>query len=175
MDLIGKIYLASSKGHSFILVATMFFTKWVEAVPLKRAEQGDVINFVKENIINRFGIPESLTKYQGTMFTGSYMREFAEDYEIKLINSFLITHNSTGKPKHQTRASERAAIGVSSFSLTFGHDVVLPLETMVPSIEVMIMELEEVDELRIQAYNALLLQKRKVARIYNKRINKKSF
>ncbi|XP_073277708.1 uncharacterized protein [Primulina huaijiensis] len=57
MDLIGKIYPASSKGHSFILVATDFFTKWVEAVPLKKAEQGDVINFVKENSIHRFGIP----------------------------------------------------------------------------------------------------------------------
>ncbi|XP_073298606.1 uncharacterized protein [Primulina huaijiensis] len=39
----------------------------------------------------------------------------------------------------------------------------------------MIMELEELDELRIQAYNALLLEKQKVARIYNRRINKKNF
>ncbi|XP_073294465.1 uncharacterized protein [Primulina huaijiensis] len=39
----------------------------------------------------------------------------------------------------------------------------------------MIMELEELDELRIQAYNALLVQKQKIARIYNKRVNKKSF
>ncbi|XP_075515393.1 uncharacterized protein LOC142550035 [Primulina tabacum] len=29
MELKGKIYPASSKGHSFILVATYFFTKWV--------------------------------------------------------------------------------------------------------------------------------------------------
>ncbi|XP_075486370.1 uncharacterized protein LOC142525975 [Primulina tabacum] len=87
MDLIGKIYPASSKSHSFILVATYFFTKWVEAVPLKKVEQGDVIDFVKENIIHRFGIPESLTTDQGTMFTGLDMREFAEDYEIELRNS----------------------------------------------------------------------------------------
>ncbi|XP_075515608.1 uncharacterized protein LOC142550256 [Primulina tabacum] len=77
MDLIGKIYPSSSKGHSFILVATDFFTKWVEAVYLKKVEQGDVFNFVKENLIHRFGIPKSLTTDQGTMFTCSYMREFA--------------------------------------------------------------------------------------------------
>ncbi|XP_073024199.1 uncharacterized protein [Primulina eburnea] len=152
MDLIGKIYPVLSKGHSFILVATYFLTKWVEAVPLKKAEQGDVINFVKDNIIHRFGIPESLTMDQGTMFTGSDMRDFTEDCGIKLIN-------------------------------------LLPLEIMVPSMrvvrqtelslehynEAMIMDLEELDELRIQAYNALLLQKQKVARIYNIRVNKKSF
>ncbi|XP_073051301.1 uncharacterized protein [Primulina eburnea] len=87
------------------------------------------------------------------------------------------------------RTSKRTATGVSPFSLTFGHDAVLPLEIMVPSMRVarqnelslehyneeMIMELEELDELRIQAYNALLLQKQKIARIYNKIVNKKSF
>ena len=36
MDLIGKIY-PTSKGHNFILVATDYFTKWMEAVSLKKA------------------------------------------------------------------------------------------------------------------------------------------
>ena len=61
MDLIGKIYPASSKGHNFILVATNYFTKWVEVVPLKNVEQKDVIQFIKEQIIHRFGIPQSIT------------------------------------------------------------------------------------------------------------------
>ena len=43
MDLIGKIYPASSKGHNFILFSIDYFTKWVEAVPLKKVEQKDVI------------------------------------------------------------------------------------------------------------------------------------
>ena len=57
MDLIGKIYLASSKGNNFILVTTDYFTIWVEAVPLKKAEQKDVSKFIKEQIIHRFGSP----------------------------------------------------------------------------------------------------------------------
>ena len=57
MDLIGKIYLASSEGRNFILVAIDYFTKWVEAVPLKKAEHKDVIQFIKDHIIHRFGIP----------------------------------------------------------------------------------------------------------------------
>ena len=43
MDLIGKIHPTSSKGHSFIIVRTDYFTKLVEVVPLKKAEQKDVI------------------------------------------------------------------------------------------------------------------------------------
>ena len=43
MELIGKIYSASSKGHNFILVVVDYFTKWVEAVLFKKAEQKDVI------------------------------------------------------------------------------------------------------------------------------------
>ena len=57
MDLIGKIYPDSLKGHNFILVAIDYFTKWVEAVPLKKVEQNDAIPFIKEHIIHRFGIP----------------------------------------------------------------------------------------------------------------------
>ena len=54
MDLIGKIYPTSSKGHNFMLVATNYFTKWLEAAPLKKVEQKDVIQFTKEKIIHRF-------------------------------------------------------------------------------------------------------------------------
>ena len=69
IDLIGKIHPALSKGHSFILVAINYFTKWVEAVPLKKVEQKDVIQFIKEQIIHRFGIPQSITIDKGTIFT----------------------------------------------------------------------------------------------------------
>ena len=57
MDLIVKIHPALLKGHSFILVATCYFTKWVEGIPLEKAEHKDVIQFIKEQIIHRFGIP----------------------------------------------------------------------------------------------------------------------
>lgn len=35
LDLIGKISPPSSQGHTFIITATDYFTKWVEAVPLR--------------------------------------------------------------------------------------------------------------------------------------------
>ena len=46
MDIIRKVYPASSKGHGFILVEMDYFTKWVEVVPLKTVNQQSVIDFI---------------------------------------------------------------------------------------------------------------------------------
>ena len=35
LDFIGQIHPPSLKGHRFMLVATDYFAKWTEAVPLK--------------------------------------------------------------------------------------------------------------------------------------------
>src|SRR6185312_8353533 len=58
MDIIGQINPPSSKGHQLVLGFTDYFTKWVEAVPMWSVATKDVINFVKEHVIHRFGIPQ---------------------------------------------------------------------------------------------------------------------
>jgi len=55
--LIGHIFPSLSKEHKIVLVATDYFTKWVEVVPLKEASSTNVIEFIREHIIYRFGIP----------------------------------------------------------------------------------------------------------------------
>jgi hypothetical protein len=50
-DLIGQINPPSSKGHKFVLLATDYFTKWVEAIPLKKVTSENMIEFVREHII----------------------------------------------------------------------------------------------------------------------------
>ena len=72
-----------------MIVATDYFIKWVEAIPMKKVEQKDVISFIKEHIIHRFGIYQTITTDQGTMFTGDEIKEFMEDYGIKHLTSTL--------------------------------------------------------------------------------------
>jgi transposase InsO family protein len=85
--LIGQIHPPSSKGHKFVLLATDYFTKWVEVIPLKKVTLENMFEFVKEHIIYRFGIPQIITTDQGTQFTSSEFRDFAESMGIKLLNS----------------------------------------------------------------------------------------
>jgi hypothetical protein len=87
IDLIGQINPPSSKGHKFVLLATYYFTKWVEAIPFKKVTSENMVEFVKEHIIYRFGIPQTNTTDQGAQFVSSEFREFAESMGIKLSNS----------------------------------------------------------------------------------------
>jgi hypothetical protein len=87
LDFVGRIHPASSKGYRFVLVATDYFTKWAEAVPLKIMTHKEVIRFISEHIIHRFGIPQMLTIDQGSLFMSHQVSEFAESLKIKLLSS----------------------------------------------------------------------------------------
>jgi hypothetical protein len=87
MDMINKINPPSSKGHQYILTITDYFTKWVEAIPMKTVTSKDVINFIKEHVIHRFGIPHTITTDGGSVFISEEFKKFAADMGIKLIRS----------------------------------------------------------------------------------------
>jgi hypothetical protein len=82
LDFIGEILPGSSKGHRFILVAMDYFTKWAEALPLRNMTHREVISFVQEHIIYRFGVPQTLTTDKGPSFMSHQFREFAESLKL---------------------------------------------------------------------------------------------
>jgi hypothetical protein len=51
-----------------VLVTTDYFTKWTEVVALKNMTHREVIEFITEHIIHRFGTPQTLTIDQGAFF-----------------------------------------------------------------------------------------------------------
>ena len=87
-------------------MATDYFTKWVEAIPLKNVTSKEMIEFVKEHIIYRFGIPQTITTDQGTMFMLDEFKEFATKMGIKLLNSSPYYAQANG----QAEASNKGVI-----------------------------------------------------------------
>ena len=56
-----------------------YFTKWVEAIPMRSVASKDMINFVKEHIIHRFGIRQTIMTDGGSVFISEEFRKFADD------------------------------------------------------------------------------------------------
>src|SRR6185503_9131193 len=73
--------------HRFMLVAMDYVTKWTEAVPLKNMTHPEVVGFITKHIIHKFGISQTLTMDQGSSFISKEVRDFAESYKIKILNS----------------------------------------------------------------------------------------
>jgi hypothetical protein len=106
MDMIGKINPPSSKGHQYILAMTEYFTKWVEAIPMKIVTSKDVMNFIKEHVIHRFEIPQTIMTDGGSVFISEVFRKFAADVGIKLIRSSSYYAQANG----QAEASNQSLI-----------------------------------------------------------------
>ncbi|XP_075633906.1 uncharacterized protein LOC142606439 [Castanea sativa] len=92
-----------SRGYIWILVAMEYFTKWAEAIPLRKAMGGAVTNFIKENIIVRFEVPRRIISDNGTPFINSEVRKMLEFITSNTIGRRLITLKRMGRRKRQTR------------------------------------------------------------------------
>jgi hypothetical protein len=59
----------------------------MEAFPLKNMMHREVIHFILEHIIHRFGILQTLIMDQGSSFMSYQVHDFAESLKIKLLSS----------------------------------------------------------------------------------------
>uniref|UniRef100_A0A2N9G4I2 Integrase catalytic domain-containing protein n=1 Tax=Fagus sylvatica TaxID=28930 RepID=A0A2N9G4I2_FAGSY len=118
LDLIGPINPASG-GYIWILVATEYFTKWAEAIPLRKATGAAVANFIRKHIITRFGIPYKLISDNGTPFINKDMREVLEHYQVKHRRSTPYYPQGNG----QAEATNRMLLRIlSKMVFDYGND-----------------------------------------------------
>ena len=74
-------------GYKFLITATDYFTKWVEAEPLITIEDKDVKKFVWKNVITRFGFPYAIISDNGAQFVGELFSSFCAEHRIRFYNS----------------------------------------------------------------------------------------
>ena len=64
-------------------MAIEYYTKWVEAISLKKATGQAVTNFIQEHIICKFGIPHKIVIDNGTPFVNKDVRKLLDHRHIK--------------------------------------------------------------------------------------------
>jgi hypothetical protein len=125
LDFVGQIHSSSSKGHRFVLVAMDYFTKRMGAVLLKTKIHKEVIHFISEHIIHRFGIPQTLTTDQGLSFMSHQVCEFAESLKVKLLSSLSYNAQANGQAESSNKTLIKLIKKKIEENLKRWHEVLL--------------------------------------------------
>ncbi|XP_070039284.1 uncharacterized protein [Nicotiana tomentosiformis] len=80
----------------YILAATYYFSRWAEAVPLKEVNKETVADFIKSNIIFRYGIPRYIITNNETPFDNKLMRSLCEKFGFKQHKSSMYNEPANG-------------------------------------------------------------------------------
>ncbi|XP_057863758.2 uncharacterized protein LOC131071814 [Cryptomeria japonica] len=156
LDFIGPLNPISNAGHTHILIAIDYFTKWVEAIPVKKTTSEIVCTFLKDNMLVRFGVPQKIVTDNASNFSSSELSLFCYDHEISLAHAsdyypqgngqaessnknlfnimrklvsenFRDWHKRLHEALWANRTSPKRAIGMSPFELVYGIGAQLSL------------------------------------------------
>jgi transposase InsO family protein len=87
LDFLGEIHPPSSSQHRWILIATNYFTKWIETFSTRQATDTAIIQFLESNILSRFGCRVNIITENATTFKSKKMEKFCSEYNITLGHS----------------------------------------------------------------------------------------
>jgi hypothetical protein len=82
LDLLGPFKKVPG-GFTHLLVAVDNFTKWIEARPVAKISSKQMVSFVQD-IIFRFGVPNSIITNNGTQFTEENFLNFCDNNNIRI-------------------------------------------------------------------------------------------
>uniref|UniRef100_A0A2N9ERL9 Uncharacterized protein n=1 Tax=Fagus sylvatica TaxID=28930 RepID=A0A2N9ERL9_FAGSY len=159
-------------NKKFLIVATDYFTKWVEAEPLSHIREVDTKRFLWKSIITRFGIPWAVISDNGTQFEGKLFKGFCSELGIRNFFSSPGYPQSNGQAEVSNkvildgikkrleeakgrwveelpsvmwthRTTKRRSTGETPFALAYGVEAVIPLEVGLPTTRTTEFDVEE--------------------------------
>ena len=214
MDILGPFSPAIGQ-RKFSLVAIDYFTKWVEAEPLAQITEAKVENFVRNHIIFHFGIPKVIITNNGRQFDNTKFKKFCALFHIdhKLTSIDHPQANGEAKVTNRTilhglktrlndakglwadklnsilwayRMTPRAPTGETPFSLSYGSEVIILVETTLQSFWIdhftelansdqRRTNLDLLEETRVHAGLKMAIYRQRMVQHYNKRLKPRSF
>ncbi|XP_022007706.1 uncharacterized protein K02A2.6-like [Helianthus annuus] len=103
MDIVGP-FPPSKGGVKFLPVAVDYFTKWPEVKPLEKITGKQVIDFVWENIICRYGLRGVLVTDNGKQFAEKPFSSWCKEYRINQVFSSVAYPQSNGQVERTNRS-----------------------------------------------------------------------
>nr|GEU93295.1 DNA-directed DNA polymerase [Tanacetum cinerariifolium] len=145
----------SSKGNKYILVAVDYLSKWVEAKALSINDARIVVKFLKSPF-SRIGTPRAIISNRGT--------HFCNDQFARVMIKSGVTHRLTTAYHPQTsgqvEVSNRGLKCILERTTTGDHQK---------------LQLNELNELRDQAYENSLIYKEKTKKLHDSKIKNRIF
>lgn len=174
IDAFAMIHPKAANGHRIILEAIDYFTKWVEAASFANLKKTQVTRFIKQNIVCRYGLPQSIIIDNARNLNNDMMDFLCAQFKInhqnstayrpkmngaieaanknikkilqKMIETYRDWHEKLPFALFAYQTSIRSSTKATPFSLVYGMEAILPVEIQVPSLRVLMeTELEEAD------------------------------
>ncbi len=166
IDFVGPIHPAAMKTHAeYIIVATDYVTKWVEAKATVKNDAHTTAKFLYKNIFTRYGLPIEIVSDRGTHFLNETIEYLLGEFMVihkksapyhpqangqaestnKILCTVLKKVVSDTKTDWELklpsvlwayRVAYKTAIGTMPFNMVFGLDAILPLEFPIPTLRV---------------------------------------
>ncbi|GJX96724.1 reverse transcriptase domain-containing protein [Tanacetum coccineum] len=197
------------------IVAMDYFTKWIEAKPVATITGAQVKKFVWDNVVCRFGLPREIVSDNEKQFRDNPFKDWCEKLSIRQcfasvkhpqtnglvervnislgdgIKARLGEHNKNWVEEishvlwaHRTMI--KSSNGETSFSLTYGAEVTIPVEIGMPTLrtakvdmiknnEALGINLDLLEEKREHATIQEARSKTKMEKYYNARVRSTSF
>ena len=165
LDFIKHLKASKTKRCRYIVVATEYLTKWVEAHALLDNSAVSTTRFIYEQIITRYGIPLQLTSDRGGHFVNHVIRLLTTEFKIyhslsspyypranrqaeatnKILVSIIykscVVEGEDWEEKLPStlwayRTTYKVITAHTPFQLMFRHEAMVPTEFMIPSLKI---------------------------------------
>ena len=166
IDFVGPINPpAYCTGSQYIIVATDYLTKWVEAKATRKNDARTTAVFLFEYIFTRYGLPIEIVSDRGTHFINEVIKHLLDELMViqrksapyhpqangqaESTNKILCTTLTKIVENSRTdwelklysalwayRVAYKTAIGTTPFNMVYGLDAILPMEFLLPTLRV---------------------------------------
>ena len=162
LDFVGPVKKTRHTGKRYILVATDYTTKWVEARALRTNSAQETAQFLYESILTRFGCPLHLVSDQGSHFLNGTIQVLTEHFLLRHTTSTTYYPQGNGQAESTNkvivtmlqklvndnrtnwdiqlytvlfsyRTAYKVATSHSPFELVYGLLPLMPTEYIVPT------------------------------------------